>query len=281
MTWKIVSDSGADIQSISDLSPTIQYERVPLILNIDNHIFTDDHTLKIGQIMDRMEATKIAATSACPGPDAYAKAYEGADNILCFTLSANISGSYNSAVLAKEMVLEKNPHANIYIFNTHSAGAEIDLLIYQAIDLIQQDLDFETVISKLEAFHRSTHTNFLLESVDSLVKNGRISKIIGQMIGLLGIRLIGKRSPEGTIELAQKAKGTRRAMKAMLEEMKHNHFDGLELVISHVLNPDGCQDFANLVRQHYPQVKVTTLACSGLCSFYAQRHGLIIAYSGK
>ena len=278
MTWKIITDSGSDFRSISDITSDISFEVVPLILNIDHQIYHDTTDLDISEMIQTMTQSQSASTTACPAPDSYVQAFKDAENILCFTLSSQISGSYNSASLAKDLVLEENPKQNIQIIDSRSAGAEIDLLILKAIELIQANHSFETVISEINHFHEKTKVNFLLESVDSLVKNGRVSKIIGQMIGLLGIRLIGKRSPEGTIELAQKTKGIERAYKALIREMEKNGFDGGQVVISHVQNHTAAEELANLIREIYPQTELLILPCSGLCSFYAQDKGLIIGY---
>lgn len=281
MKWKIVTDSGADIQHLDSFSENIAYEVVPLLLNIGTETFYDTPDLDIPHFLSQMENASQASTSACPSPDTYAEAYRGSEHIICFTLSAGVSGSYNSASLAKEIFLEENPSAQVHIFNTHSAGSEMDLLILKAAELIGENKDFDTVIKELEIFHQNTNVNFLLKSVDNLAKNGRLPKIVSQMIGFLGIRLIGKRSDKGTIELAQKAKGNKRALKALLEEMKKNGYQGGKVIISHVLNEELSLDFEEILKNSFPNSEVLIIPCSGLCSFYAERSGLIIGYHCK
>lgn len=276
MTWKIVADSGSNILEFT--LPTAQYESVPLMINIGTNVYMDNKDLNPADILHAMELEKTASSSACPSPDAYAKAFEGADNIICFTISSNLSGSYNSATLGKELFLEHNPNVNIHIFDTLSAGAEMDLLVYKAFELVEKNPSFDEMVQQMTDYHRNTHIAFILESVDNLVKNGRLNKIVGSMIGLLGIRLIGVRSQDGKLELATKAKGTKRALKALLAEMEKHGYNGGKVVITHAFAPANAEEFKQLLLQSYPNADTTTLQMNGLCCYYAQRHGMLIGY---
>lgn len=278
MKWKIVTDSGSDLRSIEHLTKEIDFEVVPLMLNIGDEVFIDEPSIDIENFMDKMEAETEASSSACPGPSTYADAYRGAENVICFTLSSGLSGSYNSASLGKDLLLEENPLLNIHIFDSRSAGGEIDILILKAVELIQANNTFEDVVEKLHHYHASTTVNFLLDSVDNLVKNGRINKLLGQMIGLLGIKLVGKRSLEGKIELAHRAKGTKRAMKLMFQQMQEEGYQGGKVFIAHVLNRKAAEDYAALINSTFPQAEILIETCSALCSYYAQRKGLIVGY---
>lgn len=277
MTWKIVSDSGTNIRSIANLDNEIQYELVPLIIAVEEENIIDNESADIPYIVHQMEISKHTST-ACPGPESYAQTFESADNILCLTLSSNVSGSYNAAMIGRELALEKSPHKKIHIMDTRTAGGEMDLLIHEAIRLIQQGHSFNDFVSLIQSYHEKTFVNFLLESVDNLVKNGRISRLVGQMIGLLNIRLIGQRSAEGTIELAQKARGTQRAIQTLYQEMQKNGYQGGRVMLGHVLNPELSKKFEDHIKATYPQADITTYPCSGLCSYYAQRNGLIVGY---
>ncbi len=281
MKWKIVTDSGADIRSIKHLSNEIDFEVVPLMLNIGEEVFIDTPSIDIDRFMDAMEAEAEASSSACPGPSVYADAFRGAENVICFTLSSGLSGSYNSACLGRDLLLEENPDLNVHVFDSRSAGGEIDLLIYKAVELIQSSLSFEETLEKLTTYHSATTVSFLLDSVDNLVKNGRVNKLLGQMIGLLGIKLVGKRSLEGTIELAHKAKGTKRAMKLMFQEMQNQGYKGGRVVIAHVLNQQTAENYSKVISAAFPQAEIIIEACSALCSYYAQRKGLIVGYETK
>ncbi|MGF3214505.1 DegV family protein [Facklamia sp. P12945] len=280
MQWKIVTDSGASIRSVKDINEEIEFEVVSLILNIDEHTYKDNNQMDTQTLVNKMESGQQTGT-ACPSPESYAQTFESNQNVLCFTLSSGVSGSYNAACLGRELALEKSPDANIKIIDSRSAGAEIDLLITLAASIIKEETDFDSVVARIEKEHLNTNVNFLLESVDNLVKNGRISKIIGNMIGLLNIRLIGKRSSEGTIELAQKARGHQKAMKKLWAEIKSKGFNGGKIFINHVLNPEASQELQSMILAEFPHAEINILPSSGLCTFYAQRNGLIVGYQTK
>lgn len=276
--WKIVADSGSNILEFSAPNDTFSYASVPLMLNIGTDVYIDNKNLDLNKLLDAMEKERTASSSACPAPDSYMQAFKGADNVLCLTLSSGLSGSYNSAMIAANMLKETEPGINVHIFDSLSAGAEMDLLVHKAIELAQTGVNMEQMIEQLNAYHQHTDIAFMLESVDNLVKNGRLNKLVGSMIGLLGIRLIGVRTPDGKIELATKAKGTKRAMKSLLEEMRQRGYQGGKVIISYCLNPESADTFRQLILNEYPQASVSTLEMDGLCTYYAQRNGLLIGY---
>lgn len=276
--WKIVADSGSNILEFTAPDNAFAYESVPLMLNIGTDVYVDNKDLDLNTLLDAMEKERTASSSACPSPNAYAQAFEGAENVLCFTLSSGLSGSYNSAMLGANMLKETHPDVNLHIFDTLSAGAEMDLLVHKAFDLAQTGISFDEMVRTLKEYHQHTDIVFMLESVDNLVKNGRLSKLVGSMIGLLGIRLIGIRTAEGKIELATKAKGTKRAMKSLLEEMQKRGYQGGKVIVTHCLNPESADNFRQLILEQYPQADISILTMDGLCTYYAQRNGLLIGY---
>lgn len=131
MKWKIVTDSGSNLRKIENLPEEIDFDIVPLILTLNNEEFIDNAEIDTEEVVKKMEEAKNPST-ACPAPGVYAEKFKGADHVICFTLSKEVSGSYNSAKLAKEIALENNPNAKIHIFNSKSAGGEIDLLIFKS-----------------------------------------------------------------------------------------------------------------------------------------------------
>ena len=276
MKWKIVTDSGSTVTSLPVAD--IAFEIVPLMINIGPQLFIDNETMDVERLIQAMETSNEVSSSACPSPSAYAQAFQGAENIICFTISSGLSGSYNSAKVAREMVLESNPNQAIYIFDTFSAGAEMDLYVYKAAELAASGLSFEEVLAGLEAYRQHTDISFMLESVDNLVKNGRISKLVGSMIGLLGIRLIGQKTAEGKIELANKSKGTKRAMKSVAEEMMKKGYHGGRVIVCHCDNQEAVDMLQENLAAQFAEAKVESVKMNGLCSFYAQRHGLIVGY---
>lgn len=276
--WKIVVDSGCDYRTLDSLAPDTEFVRVPLTIQIGEQTFVDDTTLDIDQMMEVMEATATAASSACPSPQAYQAAYEGAENVLVVTLTGGLSGSFNSARVAKEMLVEEHPEVNIHLIDSLSASGEMDLFVAEANRLIAQGLDFPAVVEALTAYQQRTKLLFVLSKVDNLVKNGRLSKLIGAVVGLLNIRMVGEASSEGKLELLQKARGHKKSVTTAYEEVQKAGYKGGRITIAHRNNEKFCQQFSDLVKTDYPQAVIEVLPTSGLCSFYAEEGGLLMGY---
>lgn len=276
--WKIVADSGCDIREFENLASHVAYENVPFLLTINNQVFIDDEDVDLQEFNEKLANSKGPTSSACPAPDRFAEAYKGAENVICFTLSGALSGSYNSAMLGRDIALESNPDANIHVFDSHSAGAEVNVLVRKAISLAEEEVSFDEMIESMNEYHQETSINFLLKSVDNLVKNGRVNKIVGQMVGLLNIHLVGKRTAEGTIDLAHKSRGEKRGLKTLLDEIKNNGYQGDVIEISHNNNLATAEKIEAEIRQNYPDATIYITPMSALCCYYAEAQGVIVGY---
>ena len=278
MTWKIIADSGCDFREMANLAKDTQFESVPLTIQVENEIFVDDKQLDIDLMMEKMYASSAASKSACPSPDDYLKSFEGADTIFVVTITGTLSGSNNSAQVAKKIFLEEHPDAHIHVIDSLSAGGEVDLLVTKLNELIQQDLSFDEVVQVISRYQEKTKLLFVLAKVDNLVKNGRLSKLLRTVVGLLNIRMVGEASQTGTLELLQKARGSKKALASAIEELLKAGYKGGRLIIAHRNNEKFCQQFSQLVQEKYPQAQVEMVPTSGLCSFYAEEGGILMGY---
>jgi len=278
MTWKIVADSGCDYRQLPNLAIDTEFISVPLTIQVADQIFIDDANLNIDHMMETMYATSEASKSACPSPDDYLRAFDGAKHIFVVTITGTLSGSQNSAQLAKNIYLEDHPDTKIHVIDSLSAGGEVDLLVEKLNDLIEQGLSFEEVVQAITAYQEKTKLLFVLAKVDNLVKNGRLSKLIGAVVGLLNIRMVGEASETGTLELLQKARGAKKSLQAAYEEIIKGGYAGGRIVMAHRSNEKFCQQLSELLREKYPQAEIKILPTSGLCSFYAEDGGLLMGY---
>ena len=278
MTWKIVADSGCDYRQL--VSPAIDttFVSVPLKIQVADQIFVDNANLDIDQMMETMYATSEASKSACPSPDDYLRAFEGGENIIVVSLTGTLSGSHNSAQLAKNIYLEEHPETNIHVIDSLSAGGEVDLLVDKLNELIEQGLSFDEVVEAITAYQEKTKLLFVLAKVDNLVKNGRLSKLIGTVVGLLNIRMVGEASETGTLELLQKARGPKKSLQAAYEELVKAGYAGGRIIMAHRSNEKFCQQLSELILETFPQADIKILDTSGLCSFYAEDGGLLMGY---
>ena len=277
MKWKIVADSGSNLREVEDLPEDISLALVPLVLHLDDQEIIDTPDIDTKKLTKDMANAKETST-ACPAPGVYAEAFDDAENVICITISSEVSGSFNSAELGRELALEKNPDANIYVFNSKSAGGEIDLLILKAIDLIKEGSEFQEVVDGLYAYHKHTYVGYMLQSIENLVKSGRVSKVVGSIVGLLRINILGIRSEEGTIEMSDRVRGEKRALEKFLAEIIENGFNGNAVEISHVHNRELADQLSDKMLEQFPDAKITIRPTSCLCSFYAEDKGLIVGY---
>ena len=277
MKWKIITDSSSDIHELKDIGSQTNFQSIPFVITIDDQTIIDDN-VDIDSFVDDMEASKFASTTACPSPQAFYEAFTGAENIICFTISSNLSGSYNSACVARDMAIKDQPDLNLFIMDTRSASTEIKLLIEKTNQLINEGLDFEAVKEELLAYHQHTRVIYVLKSTDNLVKNGRMNKVVSMMIGALNIRLIGNRSQEGVIQLAHKARGRSKALKMSLQTMEEDGYKGGKVEIAHCLAEDEAEKLANTIHDKYPSAEIIIQETRALCSYYAQRGGFIVGF---
>lgn len=278
MTWKIIADSSCEFKQLDNLAPETRYERVPLTIQVGEQVFVDDADLDIDQMMDRMYASSSAASSACPSTEAYLQSYEGAEQLFVVTVTGTLSGSFNAARVAADMYKEDHPDVKIHLIDSKSAGGEVDLLVLELNRLIGQGLSFDQVVEAITAYQERTKLLFVLAKVDNLVKNGRLSKLVGKVVGLLNIRLVGEASLEGTLEMLQKARGHKKSVVAAFDEMVKAGYQGGRIVIAHRNNEKFIQDFSQLVREKFPNAPIDSIPTSGLCSFYAEEGGLLMGY---
>lgn len=278
MTWKIVADSGCDFRHIDQLASNTTFVNVPLSIQIGNTTYIDNEELNIKEMMTHMYASTEASSSACPSPEAFQQAFEGAKNVIAITITGGLSGSQNSAQLAKSLYLEQHPDTNIHIIDSLSAGGEIDLIVLEINRLISLGLSFEQVVEQITAYTQKTRLLFVLAKVDNLVKNGRLNKLIGTVVGLLNIRMVGRASQEGTLELLQKPRGQKKAVASAIEEMKKAGYNGGKVCIAHCENTEICGQITAALHSSFPHATILYTDTSGLCSYYAEQGGILMGY---
>ena len=281
MTWKIVSDSSCDLRAASFHSGSVAFEPVPLHIQVGSRTFVDDGALSVPELLEAMGAEKSAASTSCPSPAAFARAFESADRVVCITISSQLSGTYHAACIGREMALEEHPEKKIFVLDSRAASATCALLVRRAQALMEADpeADFEEVCGQLRQYQATLRTCFTLENFDNLIKNGRMRPIVGTLLHSLGIHVIADATPEGTIRVADKARGvnkTYRAITALMDRSKD--CAGAEVLIAHCENLEGALALKRQILQDLPVKSVELLSCRGLTSFYAMEKGLIVGY---
>ena len=274
--------------SCCDLSPELlkktQAKIAPLTITIDDTHYVDDGTVDIPPYLAAMKASKNPVRSACPSPDLYAEDIRATEGD-CFivTLSAKLSGSHNAASLGVQLAQEDVPEKKVHVFDSESASAGETYIALMIHDLIAAGKSFEQIVELVEEKIRSMHTLFVLDSLDNLVKNGRISKTVALLANVLSIRLLMSDDGHGAIKNISKARGIKGALGQMVETCR-KHTEGLaaasqRLVISYCNCPERARQVRDMIREKCPAIgEIILTPTSALSSMYANDGGIVIAY---
>ncbi|MBR3645441.1 MAG: DegV family protein [Lachnospiraceae bacterium] len=281
MKYAIVMDSSCDIyvkDEKQQLSDNVWLYKVPLRLRVGDTEYVDDSKLNIEEFMETMEKYPGPTGSAAASPGEWYDAFKDADEIFAVTITSALSGSYSSAMAGVNMLMEDFPEKKVHVVDSRSAGAGLTMIVRKLEELISQGKSFETIVAEIEEYRRDTQVYFILESMDNLVKNGRVNPIIGKITGMLGIKIIGHATPEGTIEVVHKVRGINMVYKKAVTTMIDSGYKGGKVTICHCLNEDKVKLLVGMLEEKFGKIDVEYMQASGLCSYYAERNGIIFCF---
>ena len=275
MPYTLVADSCCDLTD--ELRAEWGVKSVPLTLTLGEDSYVDDENLDLPDFMARMKACKARVGSAAPSPGQYAEAF-GKDDAFAVTLSSSLSGSYASAMSGKEIAEEAG--ASVHVFDSRSAASGEVLLILKIRKLIQQGFEKSEIIQKIEHFIRDMRTFFVLDNIDNLYKNGRLSRITATIISTLHIRPIMGADGDGNISLVSHVQGWKQVVKKLADtiEADGRNTEGQSLVITHCNNPTMAEELKAEIERRYHFSEILVLPTRGLSSLYANEKGVIMSF---
>ena len=273
-TFKIIADSSADTLNIEN----INYQSVPLKIATADFEFCDDQNLDTAVMIDRLKKYSGKSGTSCPSVQDWLDAFGEAPEIYCFTITSHLSGSYNSAAVASEDYLSAHPDRKVHVFDTLSTGPEMKVIMNKLLEFKNAGLEFEAVVEKINEYMKSTALIFMLESMRNLANNGRVSPLKAKAAGLLGIRVVGKASDEGELEILEKVRGESKTYIAIVENMRSLGFKGGKVIIDHCQNEKAALSVKNIITSLFPECVPEIRTCGGLCSFYAESGGLLVGF---
>lgn len=272
--FKIVADSSADIKELDGVS----FESAPLKIITEEKEYTDNKQLDVLEMVNVLHKYKGKSSTSCPNTDDWLNTFGDASHIFCVPITSTLSGSYNSAVIAKNIYEEMHPDRRVFVVNTLSAGPELALIIYKLKEFIESGKDFEEICRDITAYSRHTGLLFVLESMKNLANNGRVSPLVAKMAGLLGIRVIGKASDKGDLQPLNKCRGENRMLINVMEHLKELGLEKGRVIITHCFNDETAAKLKSLIKEHFPMCRIDVSRCAGLCGFYAEKGGLLIGF---
>ena len=278
MSYKIIIDSCGEL--LEEWKNNEHFESVALTLNVGGENIIDDETFDQADFLAKVAASKESVKSACPAPESYMEAYSKADDIYVVTLSAELSGSYNSAVLGKNLYEEENGTKNIHVVNSRGAATTQVLIARKLNEYASQGMPFEEVVDKIEEYTTSLRTYFVLETLEVLRKNGRLSRLSATIAGALNIKPVMIGTRDGVIQKAAQARGMKKALAKMVEHMGSEGRDltRRQFVISHCNCYERAVYVKELMKKHLHAEDVDIVDTKGVSSLYACDGGIIVSY---
>ena len=251
----------------------------PLTLQVDDHIIIDDDTFDQADFLRKVAESPNCPKSACPSPDYYKEAFEKAEKrAYGVTLTAELSGSYNSAMLAKDLVLEERPELQIHIFNSRSASVGETLITEKIQECEEKGMEFSEVVETVENYINTQNTYFVLENLETLRKNGRLSNLKAFVASALKIKPVMGATPEGTIIQLDQARGMNKALVKMVDYIAGAAEDPEQTIlgITHCNCPERAEAVKNAILEKLSVKDVILLDTAGVSSMYANDGGVIV-----
>ncbi len=277
MSYKIIGDSGLDLTK--DMKKEPRFQMIPLTLQVDDIQVIDDETFDQQHFLDLVKASPNCPKTACPSPETFKEAYEcEEEDIYVITLSSHLSGTYNSAILGKQLYEEEHGAKNIKVIDSWSASAgELNIALYIA-GLCEVGLSFEEVCLKAEEFKKNMKTYFVLESLDVLRKNGRLTGLQAFFATTLNIKPV-MGAVQGVIIKEDQARGVNKALNKMCDYAQKNIVDPEEkiAVIAHCNHRERAEFVKEELLKRIPFKEVVITETAGVATVYASDGGVVLA----
>ena len=278
MSYKIVIDSCGEL--LNQWKQDKHFQSVPLTLTVGSENILDDSTFDQADFLQKVAACPECPKSACPSPESYRRAFDcDAERVYCVTLSSELSGSYNSAVLGASLLHEENKNKKIHVFNSCSASVGQTLIAMKILQCEESGLPFEDVISVVNKYIEEQHTFFVLENLETLRKNGRLSRVKARVASALKIKPIMGATPEGTICQLDQARGMNKALVKMVDKIMEAtvNSENRILAISHCNSPKRAYMLRDAIQERMKLADIVVLDTAGVSSMYANAGGIIVA----
>lgn len=276
MSYKIVVDSCCELPE--NYKKDSRFQIVPLGLEVGDYVIQDDENFNQKEFLQKVADYPLCPKSSCPSPEKYREAYhDGADEVYAVTLSSHLSGSYNSAELGRSLYVEKYGEKKIHVVDSESASCGETQLVEKIIACKEAGLDFEETVKAVETFKRKMRTYFVLDNLETLRKNGRLSSVKALVASTLNIKpvMVGNR---GVIEQKGQAIGINKALAKMADFIVSDVAKPEErtLMITHCNCPERAEYMRGLMEKRASYRKILLMDTAGVSSMYANDGGVIV-----
>ena len=222
MSWALISDSSCNLRDWQPTAPHTTFAFAPLKIRVGEREFVDDLSLDVHELNCAVQAETNASSSACPSVGEWAELFKLADKTICMPISEGVSGSYNAAATARDMVLAEEPDRQIHLVNSRAAGGKMDLifLLFDRYLASNPDVSFEDACAYFDSLEQNSKILFSLCNYENLAKAGRIPKAAGVIANKLNIRILGTASEAGKIDLVGHTRGEKKMLNKIIDTME-------------------------------------------------------------
>jgi DegV family protein with EDD domain len=273
-SFRIVADSAADLFALNN----VPFSSAPLKIITDEKEFCDNKDINVAEMVDYLKTYKGKSTSSCPNPDEWLKAFGDSQYIFAVAITSGLSGSFNAAMAAKEIYETEHPDRRVFVIDSLSAGPGEAIIVEKLEELITDGKDFDTISKEIIEYKEKTGLLFVLQSLTNFANNGRISPAVAKIAGLLGICIVGKASDQGTLQPLDKCRGLKKSLDAILGNLIANGFNGGKIRIAHCFNENGANELKFKILERFNTADIEIHKTQGLCSFYAEKGGILVGY---
>ena len=273
--FRIVADSAANLNEYTKVS----FCSAPMKIITAEKEYVDDITLDTAAMVEDLRNYTGRSSTSCPNPDEWLRAFGESKYVFAVTITSNLSGSYNAALTAKGIYESEHPERKVFLVDTLSAGPEEGLIVEKLGELIASGLSYEEICQEITAYLSRSGLLFMLESLKNMANNGRVSHTVAKITGFLGIRIVGRASDHGTLEPTDKCRNQAKSLDTIVKRLQERGFVDGKIKIDHCLNEEGAKALKEKILAHFPDAKVAIQQTRGICSFYAERGGLMVGYA--
>lgn len=274
-----MTDGGADIPK--SLLEKLNIKIVPLNLEIDGEQYKVSPDKPFPEFYDLMNESHQLPKSSSPSPQDFYNAYKEVEKdkaILMLSISKGVSATYQSAEIAKEMLLEEEPDRQIEIINTKTASCGIALLLHEASKKSLEASAFHELVSHMKERVEKLSTLFVLKTLNNLIKGGRLDKVKGAIAKTLNIKLLLKATEEGVIDVAEKVRGSKKAMRRFIEQIGEQTSNFDTIALAHGNDEESANSVLTEIKSKYPFKQFLSMDMGPLIANYAGEGGLVISF---
>lgn len=276
MKCKIVADSSANVYERAD----VDFTSVPLKIVTAEKEFPDVEGTNIAEMLSYLQDYRGKSGTSCPSVLDWVEAFGDADIILGVTITSGLSNSFSAAMQAKADYEAAHKNAKVLIVDSLSAGPELELIIEKMEEVIKTEQTFKEMTKSITDYCKKSHTLFSLKNLNNLARNKRVNPTAAKIAAVMGVRIVGKANDGGKLQSLHKCRGEAQSVACIFEEMQKHGYNGGKVRLAHCFNPKIAANLSDTIHRSYPNADVRITHCTALCSFYAEKGGLMVGYEG-